>query len=75
MRELKTTFRNLRRRWNSETPRFFKNVIKAGITVGAVGLAIPTLPFTVPALITVVAGKMVAVGATAAIVAKFTKLN
>lgn len=75
MRELKSSFRNLRRRWNAETPRFFKNVIKAGITIGAVGVAIPTLPFALPALITIAASKMVAVGVTAAIVAKFTKLN
>ena len=75
MRELKSSFRNLRRRWNAETQWFFKYVIIAGITIGAVGVAIPTLPFAIPALITVVAGKMVAVGATAAIVAKFTKLN
>ena len=75
MRELKVSARNLRRRWNSETPRFFKNVIKIGITIGAVGAAIPTLPFAVPAVILAAAGKMVAVGVTAAIVAKFAKLQ
>jgi hypothetical protein len=75
MRELKTNFGNLKKRWESDTPRFFKNVIKIGITIGGVGLAIPTLPFAVPAVLIAAASKMVVVGTTAAIVAKFAKLQ
>jgi len=63
------------RRVKSPTPKFFKKVIKIGLTVGAVGLAIIGAPAAVPGLVLPiiigkVAGYMVAVGGVSATIAK-----
>jgi hypothetical protein len=75
MKKIKNDMKTLKRRWRSETPRFFKNIIKLGLTIGAAGLAIPTLPFAVPAIVLTAATKMVVIGSTAAVVAKFAELK
>jgi len=63
------------KRLNSPTPKFFKKVIKVGISVGAIGIAILGAPtaipgFVLPVVIGKVAGYMVAVGTVSAAVAK-----
>lgn len=67
-------------RINAETPPFFKRVIKIGLTIGSVGLAIVSLPVTLPAvvlpaLVIQIGGYMVAIGYAAASIAKTTKTD
>jgi len=67
-------------RWKAPTPSFFKKVIKAGIGIGALGIGILGLPATIPglilpAIITTVATHAAAVGGTAALIAKLTKMD
>lgn len=62
---------NMVERWNANTPKFFKKVIAAGITIGAIGGAILASPVVLPAAVVTAAGYAVTVGSVAAIVAKF----
>ena len=61
--------REISKRWNSETPHFFKKVINFGIILGIVGSGLITLPATA-----VVGGVLVTVGITATAIAKLTKI-
>lgn len=61
--------RDLKKRWNSETPHFFKKIIHVGIIVGLIGGGLITLPATA-----VIGGVMVTIGATATAIAKLTKI-
>lgn len=64
----------LKKRWKSECPHFFKKVINLGLTIGAVGTTLVALPIALPTLIVTVGGYMVATGVVTATVAKFTKI-
>jgi hypothetical protein len=60
-------------RLGAPTPKFFKKIIKIGLTIGAIGgglLAIPTSIVLLPAAIITAAGYMAATGTVAAFVAK-----
>ncbi len=64
-------------RISSESPDFFKKIIGIGITLGAVGAALVSLPTIVPALIlppivSTLGGYFIAAGTVAAAVAKTT---
>ena len=61
--------REIKKRWNSETPHFFKKVINFGVIVGIVGAGLITVPATA-----VIGGIMVTIGATASAIAKLTKI-
>ena len=61
--------REINKRWNSDTPMFFKKVIHLGIIVGLIGGGLITLPATA-----VIGGIMVTIGATASAIAKLTKI-
>ena len=61
--------REIKKRWNSDTPMFFKRVIHVGIIVGLIGGGLITLPATA-----VIGGIMVSIGATATAIAKLTKI-
>ena len=61
--------REINKRWNAETPHFFKKVINFGIIVGLIGGGLITLPATA-----VIGGVMVTIGATATAIAKLTKI-
>lgn len=61
--------RELKKRWNSETPHFFKKVINFGVIVGIVGAGLIGLPATAT-----IGGVMVTIGATATAIAKLTKI-
>ena len=61
--------RELKKRWNSETPHFFKKVINFGIIIGIIGSGLITLPVTAAA-----GAVLVTVGATAATISKLTKI-
>lgn len=62
-------------RVTSESPKFFKNIQKIGLTLGAVGGALLLIPASVvvlPAAVITMAGYFVAIGTVAAAVAKTT---
>lgn len=61
--------KDIKKRWNSETPHFFKKLIHAGIVVGLVGGALITFPVTAS-----VGAVMITIGTTAATIAKLTKI-
>ena len=61
--------REINKRWNADTPMFFKKVIHLGIIVGLIGGGLITLPATA-----VIGGVMVTIGATASAIAKLTKI-
>ena len=61
--------KDIKKRWLSETPHFFKKLIHAGIVVGLVGGALITLPATAA-----VGAVLVTIGATAATISKLTKI-
>ncbi len=61
--------REINKRWNAETPHFFKKIIHLGIIVGLIGGGLITLPATA-----VIGGVMVTIGATATAIAKLTKI-
>ena len=61
--------REIKKRWNSDTPMFFKKVIHLGIIVGLIGGGLITLPATA-----MIGGIMVSIGATATSIAKLTKI-
>ncbi len=55
-----------------ESPDIFKKITNIGLTVGAVGGAILLAPVSFPAIITTMAGYLVAIGGVASAVAKIT---
>jgi len=61
--------REIKKRWLSDTPMFFKKLIHAGIVVGLVGGALVTFPVTAS-----VGAVMITIGATAAAISKLTKI-
>ncbi len=66
------------KRLTNESPTFFKRIQALGITLGAIGAAILTIPVSVvalPAIINTLAGYFVAAGLVAAAVAKTTVAN
>jgi hypothetical protein len=61
--------KEIKKRWLSDTPMFFKKLIHAGIVIGLVGGGLITIPATAS-----VGAVLVTIGATAATVSKFTKI-
>ena len=61
--------REIKKRWNSETPHFFKKVIHVGIVLGLIGGGLVTVPATAT-----IGTILVTVGATATAIAKLTKI-
>jgi hypothetical protein len=61
--------RELKKRWNSETPRFFKQVINFGIIVGIIGTGLISVPATVT-----IGSVLLTIGATATAISKLTKI-
>lgn len=61
--------REIKKRWNSDTPMFFKKVIHVGIVLGLIGGGLITLPATAS-----IGAILVTVGTTATAIAKLTKI-
>jgi len=61
--------RELNKRWNAETPHFFKKVIHIGIILGLIGGGLVTIPATVT-----VGTALITIGATATAISKLTKI-
>ena len=61
--------REIKKRWNADTPMFFKKVIHLGMIIGLIGGGLISVPATA-----VIGGIMVTVGATATAISKLTKI-
>jgi hypothetical protein len=66
---------NLKKRWNAETPSFWKKVQRIGIVAGAVGAAIAAAPIALPAAIVTASGYLIAVGSVTAALSQLTVEN
>ncbi len=56
------------RRVQAPTPKFFKQVRRWGLTLGAAGAALLASPVVLPAIVTTLAGYLLAVGLVASAV-------
>jgi hypothetical protein len=61
--------REIKKRWNSDTPVFFKKIIHIGIVLGLIGGGLITLPATAT-----IGAVLITVGSTATAIAKLTKI-
>ena len=61
--------KELKKRWNSDTPIFFKKVIHVGIVLGLIGGGLVTLPATAT-----IGTALITIGATATAISKLTKI-
>jgi len=61
--------KELSKRWNSDTPMFFKRIIHVGIVLGLIGGGLITLPATAT-----IGAVLITVGSTATAIAKLTKI-
>lgn len=65
--------KELKNRWKSETPTFWKKVQKISIAAGVIGGAIIAAPVALPAAVITVGGYLVAVGSVGATLSQLTK--
>ena len=63
----------LKERWLSKTPKFWKKVQRVGIIAGAVGAAIIAAPVALPAALITASGYLNAVGGVVATLSQLTK--
>lgn len=65
--------KEIKARWKSETPTFWKRVQKVGLALGAVGTVIITAPVSLPASLVAVGGYLVTAGGVTAALAQLTR--
>jgi hypothetical protein len=65
--------KELKDRWKSETPAFWKKVQKIAIAAGVIGGTIIAVPVALPAAVVTVGGYLVAVGSVGAALSQLTK--
>ena len=65
--------RELKNRWKSETPKFWKKVQKISIAAGVLGGAILAAPIALPVAVVTIGGYLVAVGSVGATLSQLTK--
>ena len=65
--------KELKERWNSKTPTFWKKVQKIGVACGIVGAAIVSAPIALPAAIVSVSGYLIVAGSLTAALTQLTK--
>jgi uncharacterized membrane protein HdeD (DUF308 family) len=63
----------LKERWLSKTPKFWKKVQRVGIIAGAVGAAIIAAPVALPATLITASGYLLAIGGVTATLSQLTK--
>ena len=63
----------LKERWQSKTPKFWKKVQRVGIIAGAVGAAIIAAPVALPAALITESGYLLAIGGVTATLSQLTK--
>jgi hypothetical protein len=61
--------REIKKRWNSDTPVFFKKIIHIGIVLGLIGGGLITFPATAT-----IGATLLTIGATATAISKLTKI-
>ena len=66
---------SLQQRWKAPTPKFWKRVQKAAITIGAIAGVIIAAPITLPAAVLTVAGYVATAGTVAATLSQLTIEN
>ena len=64
---------NLKERWKSKLPDFWKKVQKVGIIAGVIGGALLTAPISLPAALASGATYLVVIGTTTATLSQLTK--
>jgi uncharacterized membrane protein HdeD (DUF308 family) len=62
----------IKKRWNSKTPKFWKKVQRIGLVAGALGAALVSAPVTLPAVLVSASGYLIAVGGVAAALSQLT---
>jgi uncharacterized membrane protein HdeD (DUF308 family) len=62
----------LKKRWSSKTPKFWKKVQRIGIVAGAIGAAIVAAPVALPAALVTASGYLIAVGGVTAALSQLT---
>lgn len=70
---LKKEKMEIKERWLSKTPKFWKKVQRLGIVAGAVGAAIIAMPVALPAAIITASGYLLAIGGVTATLSQLTK--
>lgn len=63
---------NLKQRWGSKTPKFWKKVQRLGIAVGAVGGVLVAAPVALPATLITLGGYLVTAGSLTAALSQLT---
>jgi ABC-type xylose transport system permease subunit len=63
---------DIKKRWNAKTPKFWKNVQKVAIALGAAAGVVIAAPITLPATVVTVAGYLVTAGTVAATLSQLT---
>jgi ABC-type xylose transport system permease subunit len=63
---------DIKKRWNAKTPKFWKNVQKVAIALGAAAGVVIAAPITLPAAVVTVAGYLVTAGTVAATLSQLT---
>ena len=63
---------DIKKRWNAKTPKFWKNVQKVAIALGAAAGVIVAAPITLPTAVVTVAGYLVTAGTVAATLSQLT---
>jgi ABC-type protease/lipase transport system fused ATPase/permease subunit len=67
------SIKEVKKRWKSETPKFWKKVQKISIAAGVIGGAILAIPVALPVAVVTVGGYLVAVGSVGATLSQLTK--
>ena len=67
------SIKEIKKRWKSETPKFWKKVQKISIAAGVLGSAILASPVALPVAVLTVGGYLVAVGSVGATLSQLTK--
>ena len=67
--------KELKGRWKSKTPCFWKKVQKVAIALGAAATIIVAAPITLPAAVVTVAGYVITAGTVAATLSQLTVEN
>jgi len=65
--------KELKDRWKSKTPKFWKTIQKIGIVAGAVGTILITAPVSLPVVLVSAGGYLVTAGGITAALAQLTK--
>lgn len=67
--------KELKGRWKSRTPRFWKKVQKVAIALGAAAAIVVAAPIALPAAVVTIAGYVVTAGTVAATLSQLTVDN